>query len=294
MREIGSEIGFTGSPVDRADHVRQDAEALAAMLGDPAARLLRLTAGEPEVDAAGVLLWDPLEALTPGAETIFLGTQDGVPRFVAVQPDEPPAQRAPALFDAIGRMATGEAGTFAAARSLVDWHTRHRFCAVSGHATAMFRGGWGRKCPECSAEHFPRVDPVVIMIAEHDGRALLGRQAQFPPGRYSALAGFVEPGESVEEAVAREILEEAGVRVRNVRYVASQPWPFPSALMIACAAEAEDDVLTLDTTEIEDAQWFTREEVRAAMAREEGARFLTPPKFAIANTLLVAWLASKH
>lgn len=154
----------------------------------------------------------------------------------------------------------------------------------------MFRAGWGRNCPNCHAEHFPRVDPVVIMIAEHDGRALLGRQPAFPPGRYSALAGFLEPGESIEEAVVREIAEEAGVRVHDVRYVASQPWPFPSSLMVACIGMAKDDTITLDTHELEDAIWVPRDVVRAVLAGEPGP-FLPPPPYAIAHTLLTAWAA---
>jgi NAD+ diphosphatase len=154
----------------------------------------------------------------------------------------------------------------------------------------MFRAGWARKCNGCDAEHFPRTDPVVIMIAEFEGRALIARQASWPAGRYSALAGFVEVGESVEEAVARETLEEAGIAVGDVRYVASQPWPFPSSLMIACVARAESDVLTLDTNELEAAMWVTRDEVRAAMAGDPDARFGAPPPYAIAHSLLVWWL----
>ena len=138
----------------------------------------------------------------------------------------------------------------------------------------------------------PRTDPVVIMLAEHEGRALVGRQSRFPPGNYSALAGFLEPGESIEEAVRREIMEEAGVPCGAVRYVASQPWPFGGAqLMIACIAQAHDDAITLDTDELEDAMWVTRDEVRMALAGEPG-RFKAPPKFAIANSLLSAWLAA--
>jgi NAD+ diphosphatase len=136
------------------------------------------------------------------------------------------------------------------------------------------------------------VDPVVIMLAEHDGRVLLGRQPQYPPGRYSALAGFVEPGESIEEAVARELREEAGIEVADVRYVASQPWPFPGSLMIACVAAARDDALTIDTTELEDARWIGREDVQAALSRDPGASFQAPPHFAIAHTLLAHWLAT--
>jgi NAD+ diphosphatase len=156
----------------------------------------------------------------------------------------------------------------------------------------VFRAGWGRKCPACAAEHFPRVDPVVIMLAEHRGRVLLGRQPQYPAGRYSALAGFVEPGESLEEAVQRELREEAGIDTSNVRYLASQPWPFPGSLMIACLADAASDALTIDTTELEDAFWAERDEVAAALRGEPGARFLAPPHYAIAHTLLQRWLAS--
>jgi NAD+ diphosphatase len=153
----------------------------------------------------------------------------------------------------------------------------------------LFRGGWGRKCASCNAEHFPRVDPVVIMLAECAGRVLVGRQGGFPPGFFSALAGFVEPGESLEEAVARELFEEAGIRVSDVTYVASQPWPFPSSLMIGCRAVATDPALTLDTTEIEAAMWVNKTEVRAALAGDMGAPFLAPPSLAIARHLLEEW-----
>jgi NAD+ diphosphatase len=136
------------------------------------------------------------------------------------------------------------------------------------------------------------VDPVVIMLAEHDGRLLLGRQPQYPPGRYSALAGFLEVGETIEAAVARELFEEAGVTVSDIRYVASQPWPFPSSLMIGCTAKALDDRLTIDATELEDARWFTRAEVAAALAGDPDTVFIAPPHFAIARTLLEHWLSS--
>jgi NAD+ diphosphatase len=182
-----------------------------------------------------------------------------------------------------------DAALWGTARSLIEWHNRHRFCSNCGTATALFRAGWGRRCGACGAEHYPRVDPVVIMLAEHEDRVLLGRQPQYPPGRYSALAGFVEPGESIEEAVAREFQEEAGIRVRDVRYVASQPWPFPGSLMIACIAQAHSDALTIDRTELEDARWFERGAVEAALGGEPNAPFQAPPFFAIAHTLLACW-----
>ena len=283
--------GFTGSTLDRADRLRQDPDALAAAL-DWRTRLLVLGPGyEPEVDAEGRLGWTSLAEAPADAELVLLGLQDGRAHVAAITNEAGGAAfRNPRLMMALGQMAPGEAATWAAARSVLDWHARHRFCANCGNPTSVFRAGWGRKCPACSTEHFPRTDPVVIMIAEHDGRALLGRQAAWPAGRYSALAGFLEPGESIEEAVARELHEEAGIRVAQIRYVASQPWPFPSQLMIACVAQAEDDVLTLDSTELEDAIWVDRDTVRAVLAGGDGP-FIAPPPHAIAHTLLTRWAA---
>ena len=285
--------GFTGGTLDRADRLRHDPDALAAAL-DWRARLLVLGPGyEPQVDEAGRLGWTSLASAPEDAELVLLGLADGRAHVAVITGEAGGAAfRSPRLMAALAEMAPGEAATWAAARSVLDWHARHGFCAACGSPTAVFRAGWGRKCPACATEHFPRTDPVVIMIAEHDGRALLGRQAAWPAGRYSALAGFLEPGESIEEAVAREIHEEAGVVVSDVRYVASQPWPFPSQLMIGCVATAADDALTLDKTELEDAIWVPRDEVRAVLAGERGA-FLAPPPYAIAHTLLTRWAAAE-
>jgi NAD+ diphosphatase len=279
-------LGFIGGRLDRADPLRHDPAGFAAALADPAARLLVLDDYQPEM-ADGRLGWTALEPDAASEDHVLLGIEDGIPHFARIT-GEPAMGRSFEMIAALHALAAGEAATYAAARSVLDWHARHGFCAKCGAATTSFRAGWGRQCPSCGTEHFPRVDPVVIMIAEHDGRALLGRQPAFPQGRYSALAGFLEPGESIEEAVARELFEEAGVRVRNVRYIASQPWPFPSSLMIACVAEAVDDALTIDTTELEDAIWVSRDEVRAALAGD-GSRFGVPPVYAIAHTLLEAW-----
>jgi NAD+ diphosphatase len=179
---------------------------------------------------------------------------------------------------------------YGAARSLLNWHVRHRFCSCCGGPTVLAKGGWQRDCAVCGAAHFPRTDPVAIMIVEHEGRLLLGRQPRFAAGLYTALAGFVEPGETVEEAVAREVFEEAGVRVRDVTYVASQPWPFPSSLMIACHAYADDPAIRIDPAELEDAGWFTRDEVAAALAGAVGAPFVPPAPRAIARQLLNWWI----
>jgi NAD+ diphosphatase len=282
-----SEPGFTGAGLDRADHLRLDAEQMAQLMADGDARLLRLAELDPVLDEEGRLAWGPIEE----GELLFLGLDEGAPLFAPLMRDAPIGQRAWSVFRLLSMMSPKDAAIWGAARSLNEWHGRHRFCGLCGAETLPYRAGWGRKCPGCGAEHFPRVDPVVIMLAEHEGRVLLARQHQYPGGRYSALAGFVEPGESIEEAVARELMEEAAVPVSDVRYVASQPWPFPGSLMIACIARAESDEIRLDTTELEDAFWATRDEVLAALAGDSEARFGAPPPFAIANTLLTRWSA---
>jgi len=283
-------LGFTGARLDRADQLRTDAAAFAAATADPRARCLALDGIDFVPGEGGGLRWEPLDPADHRA-LLLLGLDDArVPHFVR---EPAPSQRIDARSRTVMRLlpllSGADAALYGGARSLVDWHARHRFCAVCGTATALFRGGWGRKCGNCNAEHFPRVDPVVIMLAEYDGRVLVGRQGGFPPGFFSALAGFVEPGESLEEAVARELFEEAGIRVSDVTYVASQPWPFPSSLMIGCRAVANDPALTLDTTEIEAAMWVDKAEVRAALAGDMGAPFMAPPSLAIARHLLEDW-----
>jgi NAD+ diphosphatase len=284
--------GLTGSPLDRADAIRNDPEKLARAMTDWRARLLRLDGIDPQVDDRGELSWGSLAEAPDDAELLLLGLIDGRPHFAALDYGMPEAAtRSMGIFRMLEVLSPEEASTYAAARSLIDWHLRHRFCARCGSGDSVIhRGGWGRRCGACSTEHFPRVDPVVIMLAEHEDRVLVGRQPRYPAGRYSALAGFVEPGESVEEAVARELHEEAGIRVRDVRYVVSQPWPFPSSLMMACMAVTDDPTLAIDTTELDDAFWVDRAGVEAAMANRDGAPFLPPPPYAIAHTLFRWWL----
>ncbi|MGE0178668.1 MAG: NAD(+) diphosphatase [Sphingomonas sp.] len=282
--------GFTGAALDRADNLRLDPEAIAAMEARADALMLDLALLDPVLDAADQLRWSPMPR---DADAIFLGLRDGAPLFAPLVADAPIGARAWSVFGLLGRMNARDAAIWAAARSLNEWHSRHPRCAQCGGATAAFRAGWGRKCDGCGAEHFPRVDPVVIMLAEHAGRVLVGRQHQYPPRRYSALAGFVEPGESIEEAVARELLEEAGVAAADIRYVASQPWPFPGSLMIGCFATAASDTLRLDPTEIEDAFWVDREGVEAALDGAPDAPFQAPPRFAMANTLLARWVVEQ-
>jgi NAD+ diphosphatase len=286
MAEGRVKIGFTGARVDRADNLRLDPSIIAELAAHADARLLRLDGLDPVVDELGRLAWATIDS----TETlIFLGLLEGAPLFAPLV-KVPPGQRAWSIFGLLNRLDSRDAAIWGAARSLNEWHARHPFCSLCGQASAPYRAGWGRRCSSCKGEHFPRVDPVVIMLAEHDGRILLARQPQYPPGRYSALAGFVEPGESIEEAVARELHEEAGVLASNVRYVASQPWPFPGQLMIACTARAASAEIVLDRTELEDACWASRADVAAAFAGEPGARFLAPPPYAIAHTLLRHWL----
>jgi NAD+ diphosphatase len=282
--------GFTGSPLDRADRLRNDAKGYAAVLNDWRGRLLGLDGLDPMIASEGGLVWQSMADAAADAELILLGLMNDRPHFVALTESRGDMMRSPAMFRALSLLPAEDAAIYGTARSVIDWHNNHRHCGRCGTPTSLFRAGWGRKCDSCNTEHFPRTDPVVIMLAEFEGKALVGRQSRFPPGNYSALAGFLEPGESIEEAVRRELFEESGVRTGSVRYVASQPWPFGSQLMIACIADAEYDKITLDTNELEDAMWVTRDDAIAALAGDEGARFKAPPPFAIAHTLLRRWV----
>lgn len=284
-------IAFAGSPIDRADHVRADPEQLAS-LTNWRARLLHLDGLMPALGDDGRLVWGTLADAAEDAELVFLGMDGDRACFAAVPPkgDASPRMANPQLWGMMARMEPGDLATYGGARSLVDWHARHRFCAACGGDTAPSKGGWQRTCGTCKTEHFPRTDPVTIMTVEHDGRLMLGRGKGWPEGRFSALAGFVEPGETIEEAVAREVFEESGVRASKVEYIASQPWPFPSQLMIGCHCYADDDALTIDETEMAEIIWFTRDEVASAMEGATNARFIAPPPHAIAHTLMTWWL----
>lgn len=285
--------GFVGGTLDRVDHVRTNPALLAQAFADPAARRLVLDGLEP-VEAEGHLVLKPIGVGARIADHVLLGVDPQARPIFArlvtdLGPNLVPTPRSRAIA---GLIPAEEVALYGAARSLVHWHARHPFCSVCGGSTQPVKAGWSRRCEACGAEHFPRTDPVVIMLAEHEGRVLLGRQHSWPEGRYSALAGFVEPGETIEEAVAREICEEAGVRVHSVRYVMSQPWPFPSSLMIACVAQAQHDALRIDATEIEHAFWCDADGVRAAMAGDSGAPFVAPPQMAVAWHLLDHWLGT--
>ena len=282
-------LSFTGSRLDRADHVRADPERLAGYMNWKA-RVLALDGLIPALDDSNRLVWGTLADVPEDAELCFLGLDEGKACFAAVPPrgDATPRMANPQLWSLMSTLQPDDLAIYGGARSLADWHARHCFCAQCGGDTKLAKGGWQRNCTACEASHFPRTDPVTIMLVEHEGRLMLGRGLGWPEGRFSALAGFVEPGESIEEGVAREVLEEAGVRVRDVTYVASQPWPFPSQLMIGCHSHADSDELTIDETEMAEVEFFTREQVGAAL--EGNGPFVAPPPHAIAHHLLQWWM----
>jgi NAD+ diphosphatase len=285
--------GFCGGTLDRADHIRTDPVALQAAFADRAARVLALDGLDPVYDGEA-LAREMIVADARLDDHVLLGLDNGQPLFARLEKGIPhgaapsqPSRNAAMVLD------VPELAIYGTARSLVDWHARHGFCPACGGRTAPTKGGWSRQCEGCNAEHFPRVDPVTIMLAEYQDKVLIGRQHSWPQGRYSALAGFVEPGETVEEAVARELFEEAGVRATHVDYVMSQPWPFPSSLMIACVAQVESDRIIIDTNELEDAIWVDADDVRAAMEGRNDAKFLAPSVMAVAYHLFAHWLNTK-
>ena len=285
-------VGFTGAPFDRADAMRQDAGRMVAARSHPSARWLVLDDLKPVMTPEMDLLWAYRSDVPHDAPMVFLGLDDGAPRFAVAAPvgdlagTAIDARQAGTLLAASDRPA--RAAIVAQARSMLDWHARHKFCANCGAPTVLRKAGYARQCEACNAEHFPRTDPVVIMLAIREDMALVGRQPRFPRRFFSALAGFVEPGESLEEAVTRELFEEAGIGVARVRYIASQPWPFPSSMMIGAFAEATGFELNIDGEEIEEARWVSKDEVRAALAGT--GEWLAPPPLAIAHTLLKAWV----
>jgi NAD+ diphosphatase len=273
---------FAGEALDRAGPHRRDEAWLAARLADPATRALAAS-------AAGVLVAGErprlfaVDELPEGLELVLLGVDgDGHAVFAADPGDELPGERR-GLRDLAPVLSQAEGGMVAHAVGMLNWHRRHRFCANCGSSTGAQEAGYVRVCPACGTQHHPRTDPVVIMLVIDGDRALLGRQAQWPAGRYSALAGFVEPGESLEEAVAREVREEAGVRVADVRYRSSQPWPFPTSLMLGFSARWAGGEPAVRDDELEDVGWFTREAI-------VGGEVLLPPPTAIARRLIDEWL----
>ena len=297
------QFAFLLDPLDRSAHMREDAEKLFALEGKATSRAYVIHRDSLVVKQDGDSVRAALtikEAVALGANpgTIFLGMRDGAPYFgmgipqaaaeklttqegVAVEPLRNLATQ--------GQVAPNELAAIATAKSLVHWHQRHGFCSNCGARTQMAQAGWKRECPSCKTEHFPRTDPVVIMLVTDGERCLLGRQKQFLKGMWSCLAGFLEPGETIEDAVRREIFEEAGIECTDVRYYKAQPWPFPYSLMIGCTARAVTTDINVDRNELEDARWFTREEVRKMFADTHPEGYRAPNGIAIAHHLLGQW-----
>ncbi len=290
-------LGFADGVMDRAALHRIDPAWLAERLQDPATRFIRFHGDLPAIDVAdGNIRVARFEQAAGTSDPVLLGVDGNGDVLFATQLPPAEADSNPAnphkLVDlrslAIqGTLPAGELGLLAQARSLLHWHARHGFCAVCGAATVMAEGGYRRHCEACGASHFPRTDPVVIMVALRGDRCLLGRSPHFVKGMYSALAGFMEPGETIEHAARREIYEEAGIRIGNVDYIVSQPWPFPASLMIGLVCEALDDTITIDPNELEDARWFGKDELDAMRRDEHPDGLKTPPSMAIAYHIVM-------
>ena len=315
-------VTFAGAGLDRAAPLRSDEAAQARMRADPSARVLPLWHAKPlvtgEADLSLALL--PLDHACLDAATeppVFLGLTAAGPRFAAdlsawepaegevapvgttpfdgseqPHPDAPDGARFIDLRAIMARLTPLDAAMAATARGLQEWHRTHPFCARCGGRSAIAQAGWQRLCPSCGASHFPRTDPVVIMLITHGNSVLMGRAPVWPAGMYSLLAGFIETGETVEAAVRREVFEEAGVPVGRVSYLASQPWPFPASLMLGCRGEALSREIRIDREELDDARWMTREEILSALSGDTPG-ILPARRGAIARTLLESWLADR-
>jgi NAD+ diphosphatase len=308
MTSIDTIMKFSGNPLNRVSNERRDAEWIEGLRHDPNSRFTPLHRLKFLIDgSAGALHWGnarwvDVRDVTAASdadlpEPILLGVEDGVAHFAfdASALDDPIETYGLSgvasfhdLRSAVPMLTDIDAGIGAQARSLVDWHLRHQFCAVCGAPTTPRAGGTSRKCQACGAEHFPRVDPVAIAVVTRGDHCLLGRSGRFQGNMYSALAGFIEPGESIEEAVRREVLEESGIEVGDVEYFASQPWPFPSSLMIGCIAEGLSEEITIDEEELQDVRWFSRDAIRAALAGDT-AELSVPQPLAIAHHLVKEW-----
>jgi NAD+ diphosphatase len=290
---------FSRSPLDRAAHHRRDKAWLARALEAGETRLIPFFDNKPfvtEEDGRVSLGWLAAHALghiaPADAATVFLGLDEqGAAHFAVRIPDDAPLAdlgRFEELRSLGPRLSRDEIASIGAAKAVFEWHAKNGHCANCGGVTLIAEAGWKRECPLCSAEHFPRVDPVCIMLPVFGENCLLGRQRAWPRGMHSALAGFIEPGEAIGEAVARETLEEAGLRVREVRFHSTQPWPFPHSLMIGVLCIVENEDTTIDPHELETARWFTRDEAKLLLAGKHPDAFCPPP-FAIAHQLLKSW-----
>jgi NAD+ diphosphatase len=306
-------VTFGGSGLDRAAALRDDPDAIDRLWRD--GRALPIWRGKPLIKMDMAPAWLPSDhpVFRAAIETVFLGRDDGQAFFACDLPDWAPdaaadigagfsdgsLQRHPDISEDAGfqelrlamtHLTPRDAELVATGKALLQWHKSHGFCAACGARSATAKAGWQRNCGACGASHFPRTDPVVIMLVLRANQVLLGRSPGWPEGMYSLLAGFVEPGETLEAAVRREVAEESGVQIGAVTYLASQPWPFPASLMLGCRAEALTDQITLDPAELEHAVWVSREELLRVMAGQHAV--IRPPRLgAIAQFLMSAWLA---
>ena len=297
-------LGYSASRIDRTAEQRADTGAMRALEGDSSARayviggeliVLRKTEAKPDP----LFFCAAARGFAGAAETAFLGLVDGAPRFaVAIERAAATALKADDAFEVTDLRSIAVRGLIdadhlpplAEGKALLNWHARHRFCPNCGSATQAVEAGWRRDCPACKTQHFPRTDPVAIMLPVAGDRCVLGRSHRFQPGMWSCLAGYIEPGEAIEDAVRRETREEAGIVCGRVAYFASQPWPFPTSLMIGCHAEAISHDIVIDRTELADARWFDREEVASMIARGHPDGFTAPAPVAIAYHIIRAWV----
>jgi NAD+ diphosphatase len=295
---------FVTHVLDRAAHLRNDEAKILALESKPDTRAYvvqrdSLVVNKENGGSRTLLTID--EALSYGANpgTIFLGLRDGAAIFGmgigAPATEKLLGREDVAVTELRGMVMQGavppdQLSAIAVAKSMVNWHQRHGYCANCGTRTGMKEAGWKRECPNCKAEHFPRTDPVVIMLVTSGEKCLMGRQKHFLPGMYSCLAGFVEAAETIEDAVRREILEESGIRCTDVNYYMTQPWPYPSSLMIGCTARATNEEIVVDHSELEDARWFDRAEVALMVKRQHPDGLAGPHPFAIAHHLLSRWV----
>ena len=310
---------FSNNPLDRVSYLRSDPEWIKKMITDSKSMFVPFSKGQPFVSTISGLTsksalenqlspaWFPYNffdnQIIENSIIIFLGLLDDIAFFaIDLSKINDPENQVNLInmgsFEDLMALSSqpiesGELAMLGQAKAIFEWHNSHTYCSRCGEKSNIVEGGYKRVCNHCKAEHFPRTDPVVIMLATYNDHAFLGRQKRFPPGMYSALAGFIEPGESIEEAVARELNEEAGIIINDATYHSSQPWAFPNSLMIGCIAESTSEKFKLDEIEIDEGRWFSRDELRKAINGDENSKFFVPPKMAIAHHLIKAFVDNK-